>query len=166
MATNKRPRKAYKRIGFEDRKKIEALNAQGKTVDEMAMAIGVHSATMYRELARGGEPYKAQVDINGLDELAEWRALDKQTALIDTDAFVTELTKDKELEDGEYRIRVPEFNHFCSTKGVSARYARKHLYESGMLRSSTDNGKINYTCPVQATDTKKTERCVCIIPKN
>ena len=33
MATNKRPRKAYKRIGFEDRKKIEALNAQGKTVD-------------------------------------------------------------------------------------------------------------------------------------
>lgn len=59
MATNKRPRKAYKRIGFEDRKKIEALNAQGKTVDEMA--IGVHSATMYRELARGGEPYKAEV---------------------------------------------------------------------------------------------------------
>lgn len=53
--------KAYKRIGFEDRKKIEALNAQGKTVDEMAMAIGVHSATMYRELARGGEPYKAEV---------------------------------------------------------------------------------------------------------
>lgn len=78
---------------------------------------------------------KAQVDINGLDELAEWRALDKQAALIDTDAFVTELTKGKELEDGEYRIRVPEFNHFCSTKGVSARYARKHLYESGMLRS-------------------------------
>ena len=61
MATNKRPRKAYKRIGFEDRKKIEALNAQGKTVDEMAMAIGVHSATMYRELARGGGPYKAEV---------------------------------------------------------------------------------------------------------
>ena len=58
---------------------------------------------------------KAQVDINGLDELAEWRALDKQAALIDTDTFVTELTKGKELEDGEYRIRVPEFNHFCST---------------------------------------------------
>ena len=61
MATNKRPRKAYKRIGFEDRKNIEALNAQGKTVDEMAMAIVVHSATMYRELARGLDPYKAEV---------------------------------------------------------------------------------------------------------
>ena len=57
----KRPRKAYKRIGFEDRKKIEMLNAQGKTVDEMALEIGVHSATMYRELARGGDPYRAEV---------------------------------------------------------------------------------------------------------
>ena len=85
---------------------------------------------------------------------------------VDTDTFVTELTKGKELEDGEYRIRVPEFNHFCSTKGVSARYARKHLYESGMLRSSTDNGKINYTCPGAGKQIpKKTERCVCIIHK-
>ncbi len=59
--TTKRPRKKYKRIGFEDRKQIEVLNSQGKTVDEMALAIGVHSATMYRELERGGEPYKAEV---------------------------------------------------------------------------------------------------------
>lgn len=57
----KRPRKAYKRLTFDDRKKIESLNAEGKTVDEMALAIGVHSATMYRELARGGEPYRAEV---------------------------------------------------------------------------------------------------------
>lgn len=105
---------------------------------------------------------KASVDINGLDELAEWRALNKQTALIDTDTFVGELTKGRELTDGEYRIKVPEFNQFCNAKGVSARYARKHLYESGRLRSSTDGGKINYTCPVQDSETKKTERCVCI----
>ena len=59
--TTKRQRKKYKRIGFEDRKKIELLNSQGKTVDEMALAIGVHSATMYRELERGGEPYRAEV---------------------------------------------------------------------------------------------------------
>lgn len=60
MAT-KRLRKAYKRISFEDRKKIEVLNSLGKTVDEMALIIGVHSTTMYRELARGGEPYRAEV---------------------------------------------------------------------------------------------------------
>ena len=109
---------------------------------------------------------KASVDISGLDELAEWRALDKQAALIDTKEFVKELTAGRDAVDGEYRIKVPEFNHFCSTKGVSARYARKHLHESGMLRSSTDNGKVNYTCPVQDADTKTTERCVCITPHN
>ena len=31
----------------------ELLDYVGKTVDEMALVIGVHSATMYRELARG-----------------------------------------------------------------------------------------------------------------
>lgn len=107
---------------------------------------------------------KAQVDINGLDELAEWRALDKQTALIDTDTFVQELIAGRDATDGEYRIEVPEFNHYCNSKGVSARYARKHLYEKGLLRSSTDNGKTNYTCPVQ--DAGKTKRCVCITPNN
>ncbi len=60
MAAN-RPRKPYKRLRFEDRKKIEALSAQGKTVDEMALIIGVHSATMYRELEKGGDPYSAEV---------------------------------------------------------------------------------------------------------
>lgn len=59
--TTKRPRKKYKRILFEDRKKIELLDSQGKTVDEMALIIGVHLATMYRELERGGEPYRAAV---------------------------------------------------------------------------------------------------------
>lgn len=45
---------------------IELLNKQGKTVDEMALIIGVNSATMYRELARGGEPYSAEVAQKGL----------------------------------------------------------------------------------------------------
>ena len=67
---------------------------------------------------------KAQVDINGLDELAEWRALDKQAALIDTDAFVTELTKGKELEDGEYRIRVPQFNNAFGSGKYTATFLK------------------------------------------
>lgn len=57
----KRQRKAYKRIRFEDRKKIEHLSSEGKTVDEMALIIGVHSRTMYRELERGGNPYRAEI---------------------------------------------------------------------------------------------------------
>ena len=56
----KRPRKTYKRLKFEDRKKIEKLCAEGKTIDEIAYIIGVHYATIYRELERGGEPYRAE----------------------------------------------------------------------------------------------------------
>lgn len=61
MAGTKRSRKPYKRLRFEDRKRIESLCAAGKTVDEIALIIGVHSTTMYRELERGGEPYRAEV---------------------------------------------------------------------------------------------------------
>lgn len=61
MAATKRSRKPYKRLRFEDRKRIERLCAEGKTVDEIALIIGVHSTTMYRELERGGDPYRADV---------------------------------------------------------------------------------------------------------
>lgn len=56
-----RKRKPYKRIMFEDRQRIEKLYTEGKTTDEMALIIGVNSATMYRELKRGGDPYRAEV---------------------------------------------------------------------------------------------------------
>lgn len=56
-----RKRKPYKRIMFEDRQQIEKFYAEGKTTDEMALIIGVNSSTMYRELKRGGEPYRAEV---------------------------------------------------------------------------------------------------------
>jgi hypothetical protein len=95
---------------------------------------------------------KAEVDINGLDELAEWRALNKQTALIDTDEFIKGVTEGREQVDGEYRITVAEFNRFCANHNVSARYARKHLYEHGRIRTSTDKGKINYTVPIWEKD--------------
>lgn len=56
-----RQRKPYKRIKYEDRQQIERLYSEGKTTDEIALTIGVNSRTMYRELERGGEPYRAEV---------------------------------------------------------------------------------------------------------
>ena len=109
---------------------------------------------------------KAAVDINGLDELAEFIALSKQTALMDTTVFIEELLKDRVPVGGEYRIPVAEFNHYCNKKGVSARYARKHLHEGGWLRSGIDSGKVNYTCTAMDPETRKQIRCVCITPKN
>lgn len=61
MKQQTRQRKPYKRIRYEDRQRIEKLYSEGKTVDEIALIIGVNSATMFREIRRGGEPYQAEV---------------------------------------------------------------------------------------------------------
>lgn len=46
-------RKQYKAITFQDRKVIEERTKAGTSTKELAGIIGVHIATMYRELERG-----------------------------------------------------------------------------------------------------------------
>lgn len=46
-------RKRYKAITFQDRKIIEEKTKDGVSTMELAGIIGVHLATMYRELERG-----------------------------------------------------------------------------------------------------------------
>lgn len=52
-------RKGNRRLNYEDRRKIEWMSAKGIRVVEIADAIGVHRATIYNELKRGGNPYSA-----------------------------------------------------------------------------------------------------------
>lgn len=54
-------RKERKRLDFADRKRIEIMKNSGVKVTEIAQAVGVHRATIYHELKRGGEPYRAEV---------------------------------------------------------------------------------------------------------
>ena len=37
------------------------LKKSGAKVTEIAQAVGVHRATIYNELKRGGEPYRAEI---------------------------------------------------------------------------------------------------------
>lgn len=46
-------RKRYKAITFKDRQIIEKRKKDGISTKELATVIGVHVATMYRELERG-----------------------------------------------------------------------------------------------------------------
>lgn len=52
-------KKGNRRLNYEDRQKIEWMNNKGIRVIEIAESIGVHRATIYNELKRGGTPYKA-----------------------------------------------------------------------------------------------------------
>lgn len=55
----------YKRLVFADRQRIEEMRRQGMSEKEIAAAVGVHIATIYRELDRGTEngknAYSAEV---------------------------------------------------------------------------------------------------------
>lgn len=59
-------RKVYKRISYEDRKKIEELARSGTDVMTIASNIGVHYNTIRRELIRGGNPYSAETAQMGI----------------------------------------------------------------------------------------------------
>lgn len=49
-----------KRITFNDRKLIEKLFKENKSVQEVSEATGFHITTIYKELKRGGDPYSAE----------------------------------------------------------------------------------------------------------
>lgn len=54
-------RKGDKRLRYEDRQKIERMTAQNERVIVIADTIGVCRQTIYKELKRGGTPYRADV---------------------------------------------------------------------------------------------------------
>lgn len=53
-------KKGDKRITFTDRLTIEEMKKAGARVVDIAAKVGVHRATIYNELKRGGEPYTAE----------------------------------------------------------------------------------------------------------
>lgn len=106
---------------------------------------------------------QAGLDIGGLDEMAEWKALTKQGFLIDTEKFIEGLTEGRKAVNGEYRIRVDEFNSYCSKQKLSARCTRKHLFGIEAIRvTKLASGKVDYTCPVYEVEGDRTYRAVCI----
>lgn len=52
--------KRFKRLKYADRIKIEELLNQDYSKDEIANQLHAHRATIYREIARTGEPYSAE----------------------------------------------------------------------------------------------------------
>ncbi len=106
---------------------------------------------------------QAGFDIGGLDEMAEWRALARQSFLIDTDKFLAGITEGLEPVSGEYRILAGDFNKYCDKQKLSARCARKHLAELGAIRTVKSGGKTEYTCTVYDTEADASfRRYVCI----
>ncbi len=105
---------------------------------------------------------KAEVSINGLDELEEWKAFKDQSVLIDLQQFIKELLKAyPAAEEGLSKIPIAEFNEFCKARKLRATPVKKLLSKTGWLRTNEENtGKINYTETAYVDG--KIIRCVAI----
>lgn len=89
---------------------------------------------------------QASINLEGLEEFIAASSLGKDGTLIDTKAFLEELTAGRKLSEQGYLFTTEEFNQFCFAKNLSPRLTRRHLYAGGYLEASKDStGKIAYS---------------------
>jgi len=106
---------------------------------------------------------RAGVNINGLDELEEWKALKDQAYIVDMDDFVSELTKDSSPKDYEVLLKPKEFEEVCRRFNVKPSCAKRALHKKELIRTTQENNKLNYTIPVWIDG--KVERRVVILKR-
>lgn len=104
---------------------------------------------------------KAGVNINGLDELEEWKALKDQAYIVDIDEFVSELVKSGESNGTGTYLRPNEFSEVCKRFNVKPSCAKRALHRKGRIKTAMDGPKLSYTVPVWIGG--KTERCIVIL---
>ncbi len=91
---------------------------------------------------------KANLSINGMEELEEWKMFKEQAYIIDIKEFVTDLIRDSPEEDKEILIRPVEFNEICRKRNLKPSCAKRSLNHYGYLRTCMDGEKLNYTVPI------------------
>ena len=56
---NTEEKKSFKRLSFEDRQRIEKMLSAGERITKIANEVGFSRNTIYEEIKRGGQPYRA-----------------------------------------------------------------------------------------------------------
>lgn len=106
---------------------------------------------------------KASVDINGLEELEEWKALSDQGYIVDMDEFHAALIQGREDElfiDLDKKV----FERICQQFNVKPSCAKRALYRKHLIKTQESPvGKINFTVPVWVDN--HTERRIVILNK-
>lgn len=104
---------------------------------------------------------KADVTINGFEELEEWRAFKDQASLIDIEEFKQGLFAEFPSSEDIIKIPIAEFNEFCKKRQLKPTLTKRALAKKGILRENRDGEKVNYTEAVWKDG--KTIRCVVIL---
>lgn len=103
---------------------------------------------------------KADVSIDGLEELEEWRIYKDMSTVIDLAEFMEKLEKkfSGRLEKGFYKIPTVEFSEFCISLKLKPRLVRQLLARKGAIETAEAGKKTEYTLPVRLDG--KRMRCV------
>lgn len=105
---------------------------------------------------------KADVTINGIEELEEWKTYHEMNAIVDFDEFMTALMERfSDRMDGErYKIPTSDFGEFCHDQKLKPTPVRRWLAKKGVIETSKDGDKTNYTVPT--TIDGKRLRCIIV----
>lgn len=108
---------------------------------------------------------KAGVNINGLEELEEWKALTSQGYLIDVDEFVDGLKTAFSGDEKRITIPVRQFNAYCAERKlkpllVKRLLAKRLLAKHGYLTPTYKGEKRMYTTTVWMDNAPV--RCVAV----
>ena len=114
---------------------------------------------------------KAEVEINGLEELEEWKLFKDMAEIVDIQDFVRELCSTFSGyawefadcgESGGLRIPAAEFSAFCKKKKLRPTPTKRALAKKGYLRTAgnASGDKVEYTAAAQIDG--KVVRCVFI----
>jgi hypothetical protein len=109
---------------------------------------------------------QADVSLDGLDAVADWRALVTQGFIVDLQTFIEKVRKHfPSYIDGDLlRIPAKEFSAFCREERLNAYHVRSALAGKGMLVTTMDGDKTCYTTPSRITvdGEQRTVRCVVL----
>ena len=111
---------------------------------------------------------KAGINIGGLEELEEWKALKDQAYIVDMVEFVMALTENQPVTPDEMTagkvvcfLRPQEFAEICKRFNVKPSCAKRALHRKGLIKTTEHGGKLDYTVPVWVDG--KVERRIVIL---
>lgn len=103
---------------------------------------------------------KAELTIEGLEELEAWAISKDRNNIIELDEFMKELDERFKFSENGYCVIASEFTAFCNEKNLDARAVRGWLARKGVIKTEEYGNKTSYTITQRING--KTVRCILI----
>ena len=92
---------------------------------------------------------KADVNLDGLEELEELRLKNRATYIMDVKEFVRNITAEqKPNKDGDYQITPEDFRSYCKELGLNDKVVKRTLYQMEYIKGSIEKDKVAYSIPI------------------